>query len=464
MIHLDLFSGIGGFALAAQQVWGDEYECIGFCEIDKYCQQLLKLRFPKVRVYEDVRTISRERLIADRRAGRSAEVNTAEAWEQALDNLEECSIDLLTGGFPCQPFSQAGKRKGTADNRHLWPEMLRVIRDIHPTWVIAENVRGILTIEGGLVFEQVCLDLEACGYEVQTYIIPACAVNAPHRRDRVWIVAYYPSKRPIQCEYQERTRHQEGLFKGHQRSCSDASDTTDGRLKPSTASAAEKGYAEESGYDRKLERRFKGPCWDGSWLEVATCLCGMDARFSHWLDGHFGEVIDYEDYKIYSSEEMQILFRAIQSQEIRKAIGGLYKVDETEVLLETVCQLQKRIGEQKRIYSQSKKIQKIKMRVLPQYEWISCSSQRREYYEQLARKLTDIVQELSHEVALEIVETGIVLWGAYSAIYSQEVKLDGFKLSKSQHRVSRLKALGNAIVSQVAIEIMKGIKYADHKV
>jgi DNA (cytosine-5)-methyltransferase 1 len=99
------------------------------------------------------------------------------------------TIDILTGGFPCQPFSLAGKRKGTDDERYLWGEMLRAIQEIKPRFVIAENVFGITNIDGGLVFQQVCLDLENEGYEVQPFIIPACAKNAPHRRDRCWFIA-----------------------------------------------------------------------------------------------------------------------------------------------------------------------------------------------------------------------------------------------------------------------------------
>lgn len=99
------------------------------------------------------------------------------------------TIDVLTGGFPCQPFSAAGQRRGTEDNRFLWPEMLRVIREIRPTWIVAENVRGITSIDNGLVFERVCSELEADGYDVQALCIPARAVNAPHRRDRMWFIA-----------------------------------------------------------------------------------------------------------------------------------------------------------------------------------------------------------------------------------------------------------------------------------
>ena len=120
-------------------------------------------------------------------------------WPNADSHIDICKtdfkkyankIDILTGGFPCQPFSTAGKRKGKDDERYLWHEMLRAVQEIKPTYVIAENVFGITNIDGGLVFEQVCVDLETEGYEVQPFIIGACAKNAPHRRDRVWFVAY----------------------------------------------------------------------------------------------------------------------------------------------------------------------------------------------------------------------------------------------------------------------------------
>jgi len=117
-------------------------------------------------------------------------------------------IDVLTGGFPCQPFSLAGKRKGTEDDRHLWPRMLEVIREIQPTWVVGENVFGIVNWDGGMVFEQVQVDLEDAGYEVQPAILPAASVNAPHRRDRVWFVAHTKcsSKRQNRNSYKAQGR------------------------------------------------------------------------------------------------------------------------------------------------------------------------------------------------------------------------------------------------------------------
>lgn len=161
MTHLGLFEGIGGFSLAAR--WAG-WETIAWCEIDKFCQKVLTYHFPKSKGHEDIKTTD--------------------------FSIYRGKIDIITGGFPCQPYSTAGKRLGKNDDRHLWPEMLRAIREVRPRWVVGENVYGIVNWNGGLVFEEVQADLEAEGYEVQPYVLPACAVNAPHRRDRVWFVAF----------------------------------------------------------------------------------------------------------------------------------------------------------------------------------------------------------------------------------------------------------------------------------
>jgi DNA (cytosine-5)-methyltransferase 1 len=137
------------------------------CEKDEFCQTILRHHFPSAHLHGDIRTLD------------------GSAWAGR--------IDVLTGGFPCQPFSAAGQRRGTDDDRFLWPEMLRVIQASRPTWVVAENVRGLLSIEDGLVFERVCTDLESLGYDVQPFLIPACAVGAPHRRDRIWFIGHAKS-------------------------------------------------------------------------------------------------------------------------------------------------------------------------------------------------------------------------------------------------------------------------------
>lgn len=161
MTHGSLFSGIGGFDLAAEWMgWENKFHC----EWNEFGKRVLNYYWPKAESYGDITktdfTIWRGR------------------------------IDILTGGFPCQPYSAAGKRKGKEDERHLWPEMLRAIREISPRWVVGENVRGLTNWNDGMVFDEVQADLEALGYEVTPFLLPACAVNAPHRRDRIWFVAF----------------------------------------------------------------------------------------------------------------------------------------------------------------------------------------------------------------------------------------------------------------------------------
>ena len=162
---LDLFSGLGGFSLGLERT--GKYKTVAFCEIDKYCTLLLQKHWKGVKIYNDVKKITKEGFEAD--------------------GIE--SPDIITGGFPCQPFSVAGKQKGTSDDRHLWPEMFRIIKAFKPRFVIGENVPGIVNIQDGVVFETVCTDLESQGYEVQPFNIPAAAVGAPHQRKRIWIIA-----------------------------------------------------------------------------------------------------------------------------------------------------------------------------------------------------------------------------------------------------------------------------------
>jgi len=162
MKHGSLFSGIGGFDLAAEWMG---WENIFHCEWNPFGQKVLKHYWPKAISYHDI--------------------------TKTDFTIHRGNIDILTGGFPCQPYSMAGKRLGKDDERHLWPEMLRAIREIQPRWVVGENVLGLVSWNGGLVFEEVQADLEAQGYEVQPYVLPAAGVGScPHRRDRVWFVAF----------------------------------------------------------------------------------------------------------------------------------------------------------------------------------------------------------------------------------------------------------------------------------
>jgi DNA (cytosine-5)-methyltransferase 1 len=161
MTHGSLFSGIGGFDLAAEWMgWENKFHC----EWNPFGQKILKHYWPNAESFNDI-TKTDFTPYANR-------------------------IDVLTGGFPCQPYSTAGKRKGKDDERHLWPEMLRAIREIQPDWVVGENVRGIINWSNGMVFNEIQTDLEVSGYEVFPFLLPACGVNAPHERYRTWFIAY----------------------------------------------------------------------------------------------------------------------------------------------------------------------------------------------------------------------------------------------------------------------------------
>lgn len=200
MNHASLFSGIGGAEVAASMMgWQNLFHC----EIQEFPRKVLDYWFPNSESYEDITKTDFTK------------------WHG--------KVDVLTGGFPCQPFSLAGRRKGADDNRYLWPQMLRAIRQIHPTWVVGEKVAGIKTMvescqvtqmgrtdylfeenhlyreESRFTLDKICADLEAEGYSVQPIVIPACAIGAPHRRDRVWIIAHRsdPRAETVQQEGQD---------------------------------------------------------------------------------------------------------------------------------------------------------------------------------------------------------------------------------------------------------------------
>ena len=162
LTHLSLFSGIGGLDLAAEMAG---IKTVGQCEWADYQTKILEKHWPDVPKWRDIRTLTKESF---------------------YERTGLRTVDIVSGGFPCQPFSNAGKRQGERDDRFLWPEMLRVISELKPAWVIGENVPGIVN----LALDTVLSDMESRGYAAQPFIIPACGVDAPHKRDRVAILAY----------------------------------------------------------------------------------------------------------------------------------------------------------------------------------------------------------------------------------------------------------------------------------
>jgi len=180
---LDLFSGIGGMSLAAE--WTGQIETVAFCEIAEYPQKVLRKHWPDVPIFQDIKTLTKQSLI-----------------EMGVIDDGVRGIDIVSGGFPCQPFSCAGKRRGKEDDRYLWPEMLRVIQEVHPIWIVGENVANLVNL--GI---EICLsDMENIGYLGGVLQIPACSVGARHRRERVFIVAYSNSKRWDSLEKDKQNR------------------------------------------------------------------------------------------------------------------------------------------------------------------------------------------------------------------------------------------------------------------
>ena len=459
MKHLDLFSGIGGFAYAVDQVW-DNAEHI-FCEIDPFCQQVLKKHWKGSVMCGDIRNLSAGYLDTQWKSISAYTPNINSGIASVV--VKERRYDLLTAGVPCQPASCAGKRKGTKDDRWLWPEAFRIIGETKPRFVILENVRGILTLESGMVFKSLLAEMENLGYETRAYIIPACAVNAPHRRDRVWIVANNNQWQSRPGNESEPTGKAQFKFSTDNSNKGYAPDSSGARLQKYARGKFPRFQKEvTTSPGCKFGGEFTEDQWRKNWLEVATELCMLDAGVSDWLDRYFNDVIMDEDYgQTVSNAERQSLRdlrEGIQQKKVWEILRGYYTIFEQEDLLKILRKLEEEPKGQNNIPSQGEKKHKDEMRDL----WISAefrsSPQRRKHQEQLARELTNLMPQVSQVVAQEFARVTDTLRCAYSSMVSPMVELDGFKLTKAGHRVERLKSLGNAIVPQVAIEIMRAIK------
>jgi DNA (cytosine-5)-methyltransferase 1 len=255
MTHGSLFSGIGGFDLAAHWMGWDN---IFHCEWNPFGQKVLKHHFPNSISYNDI--------------------------TKTDFSIHEGNIDILTGGFPCQPYSSAGERLGTADERHLFPEMLRAIKEIKPKWIIGENVRGLVSWEGGLVFHEVCSDLEREGYEVQPFLIPAAAKDAPHKRERIWFIAYSKLHENRHSNNGGSKQEEGDLRRGKESNVPD-SFYSDGISTNTNGIGSSWGNGETIGEVRQ-EKQFEAQYSSKGWQSFPTtpCIRGGDDGLSHELD------------------------------------------------------------------------------------------------------------------------------------------------------------------------------------
>jgi DNA (cytosine-5)-methyltransferase 1 len=224
MKMLSLFSGIGGIDLAAELAG---IETVAFCEINEYCQKVLKKQWPDVPIYSDIRDL------------RGEQIGT---------------VDIVAGGFPCQPYSIAGKRQGKNDDRHLWPELFRIISELRPSWVVGENVGNFVNME----LENALLDLESIGYTTQAFIIPACSIEAKHERERVFIIANINSER---CNRSIITNGKHEVPNNQEWSIAE-------------------NIRDWSGWQHWIRETFQ----NGHWTEDNTNICGMVDGISKKLD------------------------------------------------------------------------------------------------------------------------------------------------------------------------------------
>jgi DNA (cytosine-5)-methyltransferase 1 len=490
MTHASLCSGIGAAELAA--TWTG-WENAFLCENDPFCRRVLNYWFNKSKIYGDIRE---------------------------TDFTEWCGrIDVLTAGFPCQPFSVAGRRKGADDDRYLWPEIIRVIGEVQPGWFIGENVAGIVSmvqpgsevdvesppslfgedytetaLEQEYIPETVCRDLERAGYTVQPVIVPACAVGAPHRRDRIFFIANRSDagiesmrerqngihERPAasdtigndagRCGYSEAGRSPEeskGREKERERirevaeriSNKGASSDTDqfnGNI--SGFCAGEVSQHEASGIfgGKTTSHPISGGCQQNNESEPSG---KPEQSIPDWrnfptqppvrreYDGVSETMvrnIKKEVYvtirKSYRGEDLSEMRKIFSKEEVWEQIGRLYKIQSKEILLKTMQLLETPDAAQGEFSPFGEKASDEILRKLRKYGKLGHTPQGRKLEKQFREQFNDALSPLSHEIAL-----------AAKAIQNACLSFQKW------HRNGSIKAFGNAIVPQVMYEIFKAI-------
>lgn len=338
LTHLSLFSGIGGLELAAEMAG---FSTVGQCEWADYPIKVLEKHWPDVPRWRDIRTL------------------TGESFHEKTGLR---TVDVISGGFPCQPFSVAGKRRGKEDDRYLWPEMLRVISELRPAWVVGENVAGIVNI----ALDQVCADLENEGYTVQAFIIPACAVDAPHRRDRCAIVAWNSNSRDRDawaerevekrenaeptgiCENVahakstecERERRKAWKWRAKPRCCGNDVSDTDHRSRALRGNWELPAVEETQG--QRTNHRGRAPEYvTGEWRATQPGLGGVADGISRWMDRGMSapgcwmdepDIPRITDKKEHRTDRLKCLGNAVVPQQFYPVFRAIAESERLEAL------------------------------------------------------------------------------------------------------------------------------------
>jgi len=369
---LDLFSGIGGFSLGFEKT--GSFETIAFCEKDEFCKKVLRKHWNHIRIYDEIRNL----------------------------NGKEIKADVVTGGFPCQPFSVAGKRKGTDDDRYLWDETLRVIAETKPTWFVGENVEGIVNISEGKVLQQIQKDLESEGFQVQCLIIPASGVGAWHQRKRVWIIAYSDNN---------------GLHRPKRNATIKSGNEPKDRLsirddKDVSNSSSQRPSTQSVGDNRELEKESKGEKETRNKSSLCASSSSSDVPNSERLRNgrRSSEECGIEERKLQQSEQKRSSLRSEAERCGSQTISN-----------SNSKRLEMRYKENSTLYRKDKR----------RYFSELSSEREKESWWQTQSELCGVPNGISYEL--------------------------------DKDRANRIKALGNSIVPEIAYEIAKAILVAENE-